>query len=389
MSADPDSAAPPRRIFVIAAEPSGDALGGELVAALRARLPDLALAGVGGPALAAAGLQSRVPIDGLSVLGIAEALSVIRLVKKRVALTAQAVAAFRPDLVVLIDSWGFTLRAARAIRDLLPDVPLVKMVGPQVWATRPGRARTVADAYDALLCIHAFETPFYAGLDLPVTVIGNPAVSREPQGDGAAFRARHGLEGRRLLLMLPGSRGSEIARVSPVFEATARRLCAARSDLTVVTAVSANVDAAVRARAAGWDFPAVLVDDSEKADAFAAADVSLACSGTVTTEVGLNGVPVVVGYRLGWITWAIARAFLLKSRWVTLMNVAAGAEIAPEFIQTRCTPPRLEAAVGRLLDDHAARAAQRAAQDAALLRMGRHAAPAADRAADAVLAMLA
>jgi lipid-A-disaccharide synthase len=377
------------RAFLIAAEPSGDALGAELAAALRAMVPGTVLGGVGGSAMAAAGVESAVPIEGLAILGFLEGLKALETVEARADATAAACTAFKPDIVVLIDSWGFTLRCAQRIRPLLPSVPLVKMVGPQVWATRPGRARTVAAAYDALLCIHAFEVPFYEGLGIPVTVIGNPAVARTEPGNPASFTSRHSLEGRRQLLLLPGSRPSEIERVAPVLEAAAARLCAARPDLTVTSVVAPAVETAVRARAAGWRFPHLLVGEAEKADAFAAATAALACSGTVTTEVAMQGTPVVVGYRLGWVTWAIARAFLMKSRFITLMNVAAGAEIAPEFVQTRCTPARLAAATARLLDDPSAAQAQRAAQNSALTGMGRGGVPAARRAAAAIAALLA
>jgi lipid-A-disaccharide synthase len=287
-----------------------------------------------------------------------------------------------------VDSWGFTLRVAQRLRRLAPGVKLIKLVGPQVWATRPGRARTLARAVDHLLAIHQFELPFYEGTGLPVTVVGNPALSREAPGDAAGFRVRHGLEGARLLLLLPGSRNGEIARVGPVMEAAAAIAAATRPDLRVVCVLAPAVADAVRARAATWAFEHLLVEESEKADAFAAADVALACSGTVTTEVAVQGTPVVVGYKLGWITWAIARAFLLKSAYVTLMNVAADAEVAPEYLQTRFLPATVARTIGALLDDPAACGAQVQAQNAALAAMGRGAPPAAQRAADAIVALL-
>lgn len=377
------------RIFVIAGEASGDALAGDLIAALRARDAGLAFAGVGGPAMAAQGVESAIDIAPLSVLGIVEGLRAYGDVVRAADAAAEAAARFQPDAVVLVDSWGFTLRVAQRLRRLTPKAKLIKYVGPQVWATRAGRAKTLAATVDHLICIHDFEKPYYAPYGLACTVAGNPALGRVRTGDGAAFRGRHGLApGQPVLLLAPGSRRSEIARIAPVFETTAARLAAARPDLQIVAVLARGVADAARARAARWRFPHLLVEEGEKEDAFAAATAALAASGTVTTEIAMQGTPVVVGYKIGWITWAIARLFLLKTRYITLMNVAAGREAAPEFVQTRMTPQRLAAALRPLLEDGAARAAQSAAQNAALAAMGRGGRPAAEIAAGAVLDLI-
>jgi lipid-A-disaccharide synthase len=381
--------AAPKRIFLVAAEPSGDAVAADLIVALRERSPELVFAGMGGPKMAALGIESCTPIDGLSILGLTEALAIWKLVRDKVRAVGQAAAAFAPDIVVLIDSWGFTVRAAQEVRRLLPGVPLVKMIGPQVFATRPGRAKSVAKNYDALFCIHDFEVPFYEGLGIPITVIGNPAVARVKVGDGDAFRARHGLAGRRLTLLLPGSRRAEIDLVSPTFEEAAKQLCAAFPDLTIVSVVAPAVEGQVHQRSLdNWDFPHILVDEDEKEDAFKAADIALACSGTVTTEVALQGTPMVVGYRLGGITAFIILNFMLKSRFVTLVNIALDQAIVPEFIQDKFTAGAVVQAATELLSDPIAHARQVTLLDQALAKMGRDDAPMAQRAAAALLAML-
>lgn len=377
-----------QRVFLVAAEPSGDAVGADLVTALRLTNPDLEFAGMGGPKMAALGIDSCVSIEGLSILGLTEALSIWKLVRDKVRQVGQAAKTFGPDIVVLIDSWGFTVRAAQEIRRLMPGVPLVKMIGPQVFATRPGRAKSVAKNYDALFCIHDFEVPFYQGLRLPITVIGNPAVARAKISDGAGFVERHQLQGRRLVLLLPGSRRAEIELVSPTFEAAAEVLSAQFPDLTFVTVIAPAVEGLVRARAKGWKFPHLLVEEEQKEDAFAAADIALACSGTVTTEIALQGTPMIVGYRLGAITAFIILNFLLKSRFVTLVNIALNEEIVPEFIQTKFTPQAVVASAILLLTDPKAHARQVTLLDRALSRMGRDDAPMAQRAATALLAML-
>lgn len=377
-----------RKIFIVAAESSGDALGADLIDAIRVREPGAVIAGVGGAAMAARGVESAIDISGLAVLGLIDGLKAYPRVVRLADAASDAAVAFAPDIVVLIDSWGFTLRVAQRLRVRLPKAKLVKYVGPQVWATRAGRAKTLANAVDHLICIHDFELPYYAPFGLPCTVCGHPALGRYKRGDGAAFRARYGLGDAPVLLILPGSRRSELRRTAPVlFQAAALALRDAPGAKAVVVAAAPVAPLAeAQARSAGFEV-LVVPEGEEKEDAFAAATAALATSGTVTTEVGLQETPVVVGYRLGWVTWALARAFLYRAPFATLMNVAAGGEIAPEFIQTRCTPANLARAVLPLLTDPVARAAQVDAQDRALAAMGRGGRPAADIAAEAVLAM--
>ncbi len=377
-------------VYIVAVEASGDALGADLARALRTRRPDLPLMGVGLEGLAAEGVQRPIDLSGLAVLGFVDGIKAYPRVKRAVEAVAADIAAAKPAVAVLIDSWGFTIRVAARVRELAPGVRLVKYVGPQVWATRPGRAKTLAGLVDHLICIHDFEPPFYAPYGLDCTVCGHPAIGRHVQGDGAAFRARHGFgPDERLLVIAPGSRPSELRRVAPTLWDAARTLKGERPDLKIVCVPAQTVREQVLAQARDSGLSVLcLPDENAKNEAFAAATAVLAASGTVTTEIALQGAPVVIAYKLGWVTWAIARAFLFKSPYAALINVAAGAEAAPEFIQTRMTAANLAAATGRLLDDPATREAQIAAQDAALEKMGRGGPAAQDVAADAVLMVM-
>ena len=374
-------------IFLVAAEDSGDALGADVIDALRVADPSVRISGIGGAKMRERGAYSDVDMSGLAVLGFIDGLKAFGRVKRAVAAAGEAIIKADPDAVVLVDSWGFMWRLARFLKEQGHRAKRVKLVGPQVWATRPGRARVLAQWCDHLLCIHAFEQPFYERWGLPTTVVGNPALQRLPKGDGAAFRSRHGIDAdTRVVGLLPGSRKSEIRRVAPALFGAARKLRTRGAGRQVVCMVAPSVAAEVEALAAAQDHAPMLIhDETEKADAFSAMDVALACSGTVTTELAAQGAAVVVGYKLGWVTWAIARTALMRSRFITLLNVAAGKEIAPEFVQTRLTEANVARAAERLLSDPAALAAQQRSQADALELMAGPGRPAAEIAAETVL----
>lgn len=381
----------PVTVMLVAGEASGDTLGAGLAAALRARLGDrLRLVGVGGAKMAAEGVASPFDIADLSVLGFVEGALAWRRVVRRAEQAAVLAERERPDVAVLIDSWGFTLRVAQRLRRRLPDLPLVKYVGPQVWASRPGRAKTLAATVDRLLTLREFEAPWFERAGLPTTVVGDPALHRDfSDADPARLRNRIGAAGADpILLVLPGSRPAELERLGPVFEATVTRLRTKRPDLQVVVPLASTIAEQVRAWTADWPRPAHLIDDEPgKRDAFVAADVALACSGTVTTELAMAGTAMVVGYRLGALSHALMKRVITTPD-IVLLNIAAGRRIVPEFVQDACTPQALSAAVDERLDSPELRARQVAEQTAALARMGGGGGDPNARAAEAVLEVL-
>jgi len=382
----------PLTVMLVAGEASGDERGAGLARALKRRLGDgVRFVGVGGERMAAEGVESPFDITQLSVLGLVEGL----MAYPRVVRCADAAAALAvreaPDVAVLIDSWGFTLRVAERLRRLAPELPLIKYVGPQVWATRPGRAKVLAQRVDHLLSINAFDAPYFEAEGLPVTFVGNSALSLDfSQADPQRLRARIGASaGEPILLVLPGSRPAEIERVLPAFEDAVVRLKAQRPGLQVVIPAAPPVAAAVAAQVSGWTHRAHVVEgETAKLDAMKAATVALACSGTVTTQLALAGVAMVVGYRIGPVTYALLKR-LVRTRYITLFNIAAEAEIAPELIQEACNGPALAAEIARRLDDESLRQAQIRAQFAALDKMGRGGPDPDDAAAEAVLKVLA
>ena len=381
----------PLKIMLVAAEASGDALGAGLAQALRTRLgADVTFVGVGGPRMAAEGVVSPFDIAELSILGWIEGLKAYGVVKKRVADTVAHAVAERPDAVVLIDSWGFTIRVAKALKVALPGVPLIKYVGPQVWASRPGRAKTLAASVDHLLALYAFDAPWFEREGLDTTVVGSQALHVDLSGaDPSAFRARRGIApDADLLLVLPGSRPSEIRLMTPVYEGAIRQLKQQNPALDVAVVAAGTVADDVAGRIAAWPFRVHLISEVEKYDAMKAATVALATSGTVSTELALAGAPIVIGYRFQPLSYAIMKPFF-TGKYATLFNHAADEEIARELIQNDATPDKVATEVSRLLADPEARRLQAERQTAALDRMGRNAPDPSSLAADAVLRVIA
>jgi lipid-A-disaccharide synthase len=382
----------PLKIMLIAAEASGDMLGAGLMIELRKQAPDIAFTfvGVGGARMAEQGVQSPFDIAQLSILGMLEGLKALPRVNARVRDTAALAAAEKPDAVVLIDSWGFTLRAARAIRKILPKVPLIKYVGPQVWATRPGRAKTLAGAVDLLLALHPMDAPYFEREGLKTVVVGNPALNVDfSRADPAGFRRKIDLgPDAPLLMVLPGSRPGEIKRLLPTFLDTLLALSQSRPDLTMVMPVAETVRNLVVP--AVKDLPIrlhLIENEHDKYSAMQAATLALACSGTVSTELALAGCPMIIAYKVEPVTWWIFKN-IATIKYVTLFNITAGKEIAPEFIQPACTPNNLLNAINERLNDPALRDRQTDEQFKALDLMGRGQRPPAEKAARAVMDFL-
>ncbi|HBJ42419.1 MULTISPECIES: lipid-A-disaccharide synthase [unclassified Hyphomonas] len=360
------------RIYMVAAETSGDLLAREVVEDIRRRNPDAHISGIGGGELASVGIESAIDISPLSILGFVEGLRAYGDVVRLADAAADAIIADDPDVIVLVDSWGFMLRVAQRVRLRAPNIRLVKLVGPQVWATRPGRAKTLASVVDHLLCIHDLEVPFYEPFGLKTTVIGNPAISRHVQGNGSSFRAGQSIpEDAKLVLVLPGSRPSEIKRVAPELVSAAKALKSNDPNLKIVFMPASNVATQFRE-----DFPGVASwsivssDPGARYDAMAAANLALACSGTVTTELAMQDTPMIVAYKTGWITWALARGLLYSKTHITLLNIVSDdQEVVPEFVQTRLKSDLIAAAAQDWLTDPDKLSAQLDRQRIALDRM--------------------
>lgn len=370
-----------KKIMIIAAEPSGDELGAELIVALKKSKNNYNIQAIGLERMQALGFASKVSLDGLAILGLIEALGAWKKVVQKANEIGELARDFKPDIAIFIDSWGFNLRAARAIRKTSPQTKLIKMVGPQVWATRAGRAKTVAATYNEIWCIHEFELPFYEGLGIKTAIIGNPAIGRNIIGNSAKFREKYQIGENKIIGILPGSRKREINNVAPSFIDAANELALKYPNAIFLTIAASSIKDELFLLKEKANFNWLIIDENEKSDGFAAMDCAMACSGTVTTELALAQVPILVGYRLDNLTYFIARNFLLKSKFVCLLNVAMNEEIVPELLQDNLNSNAIVPYISKLLEDENFLNSKKEAQNQALNKMGQGAKSSAERAA--------
>ena len=378
-------------IYLIAGEPSGDALGANLMVALTRRSRGAArFAGIGGEQMASLGLQSLFPIDDLAVIGVAEVLPRAANILRRVKEAVADIQTRQPDILVTIDSSGFNWRVAQRLRRARADLPIIHYVAPMVWAWRAGRAARMARWYDQLLTLLPFESPYFTKVGLATSYVGHPVVEMgADKGDGAGFRRRHGIApDAKAIAVLPGSRRGEVRTLLPIFGEALARLAARYPGLVAVVPVPATVEDPVTVATQRWPLRSVILrGPAEKYDGFAACDVALAASGTVALELALARVPSVVTYRVNRLTHALVRR-IVKIDHAHLLNLILGRKAVPELLQDDCTPEKLRAAVAHLLDDKPAAAAQIAACQEALRQLGLGELSPGLRAADAVLAWL-
>ncbi len=381
------------RVFLVAGEHSGDALGAKLLGELRRRCgSQLIVAGVGGQGMEEEGLAPLFPMEEVAVMGPLNILPKLRHIIRRINETARAAVAWDPHVVVIIDSPEFTHPIARRIRKRAPHIPIVDYVSPSVWAWRPGRARKMRAYVDHVLALLPFEPEAHARLGGPAcTYVGHPLSERLDwiaALDPNALRDRLGLDpARAVLVVLPGSRASEVTRLMRPFGETVARVARAHPHgVSVVLPVVPSVRALVEAEMQRWSHPVTLIEsEADKFAAFRLADAALAASGTVTLELAVCGTPAVVAYKVDWI--ASRLRFLLKVPSIVLANLVAGERIYPEHIQEEAEPEILARSLAPLLIDSPERRRQRDLLRAIPGRLALADSTPSARAADVVLAL--
>jgi lipid-A-disaccharide synthase len=344
----------PLNIWIVSGEESGDQLGAKLMRALKSRLgaERLRFGGVGGHAMANEGLASIFPLEEIAVMGFSAVIARLPTILKRIRFTVDAVVAAKPDCLIIIDSPDFTHRVAKAVRQRAPEIPIVDYVSPSVWAWRPGRAAKMRAYVDHLLALLPFEPDAHKRLGgPPTTYVGHPLIERLAEIRPAPGE-RGGVGNSPLkLVVLPGSRRSEVSRLMAPFGEALKLLQeqAPRPFEVTIPAVPHLADE-IKTRAEAWSVkPRIVLGEAAKWAAFREADLALAASGTVTLELGLSGVPMVVAYRVSKIEEVLK--YLIKAPSIVLTNLVLGENIIPELIQWDCTPEKLRDAILPLMSD--------------------------------------
>ncbi|KIC44360.1 lipid-A-disaccharide synthase [Ruegeria sp. ANG-S4] len=364
------------RVFLVAGEPSGDRLGGALMEGLKTLVPEIEFDGVGGPLMQAQGLVSRFPMSELSVMGLVEVLPKFFHLKRRITETAQAVLDRQPDVLITIDSPDFSLRVAKLVK-ADSAIRTVHYVAPSVWAWRPGRADKMAKVIDHVLALLPFEPPYMERAGMECDFVGHPVAS-EPVAtdqDILEFRKSRGLGEAPIVLALPGSRRGEVDRLAPVFGEALSLFLQSRPDTRVVVPAVAHMVETVQEHVQRWPGSPVVVDPRnvaadvaarQKRAAFASADLALAASGTVSLELAAQATPMVIAYRLSWLTQKMAER-MVKLDTVTLVNLVSQTRSVPECLLDDCQPANIAQALNDVSDHPDA---QRDAMDLTMDRLG-------------------
>lgn len=379
------------RLAIVAGEESGDILAADLVDALGAQSGrKVDLVGVGGDHLQARGLVPLFPSSEVALMGVTAIVRDLPRLLRRIGSTARAIVDAKPDCLVTIDSPEFSLRVAKKVRSLAPQIPIIHYVSPSVWAWRPGRAVAMRPYVDEILCLLPFEAEALARLKGPPGAYVGHRLTRDENVLGAAGKQAErapDANATKTLLVLPGSRRGEVASLLEPFRETVDLLLERGSRLRLIMPTVPRLEAELRDKTAKWPIqPEIGADAAAKWRSFGEADAALAASGTVTLELALSGVPLVSCYRLDVLARMLRPLF---TGWSTsLPNLIADRVVVPEFVDEFMRPSY----VARYLESLLNQTAQRQWQIDGFAEIRRRMAterPAGDIAAERVLARIA
>jgi lipid-A-disaccharide synthase len=372
-------------VYLVAGEESGDRLGASLIAALKRHSPGVRFSGIGGSHMAGEGVPSLFPLGDLAIIGF-DILRSLPKILRRIREAADAAIAAKPDVLVIIDSPEFTHRVARRVRAIAPEIPIVDYVCPSVWAWRSGRARAMRGYVDHVLALLPFEPDAMKRLDgPPCTFVGHPLGEKVAALRPSAEEARRRIGDPPILLVLPGSRSSEIRRMAGVFGDAVALVAERVGPLEVVVPAIPRLADAVRAATASWRVPVRVVTAADEKDAaFRTARAALSKSGTSTLELAVAAVPMVAAYKVSLFEEMVGRAFIRVKSFI-LANLVLDENVVPEFLQYQCTPEALAGALLPLMADTPERRRQIAAFARLDAIMAISTAVPSDRAADVIL----
>ena len=332
------------RVYLIAGEPSGDLLGSRVMRALRKRTKgQVEFMGVGGETMHDEGLKSLFNIRDLAVMGLMEVVPSIPKILRHLNEIIADIQKKKPDIIMTIDSYSFSIRVHQRLKKLNLGIPHVHCVAPQVWAWKAGRAKILPKYIDHLFCLLPNEEKYFKPYGLKTTFIGHPVIEGgADKGSAKTFRQKYNLnKNTQILILLPGSRKNEVSRLMPIFKKACERLQKTHPHLFVVIPSVKTVAPKVCEMLKSWHVPhTVILGEKKRYDAFAAADVAIAASGTVSLELALAKVPHLIAYRVHPISAWLAKR-LLKIRYANLINILQNKEVIPELLQHNCTVENL------------------------------------------------
>ena len=332
------------KVYLLAGEPSGDLLGSRLMRALKKQTNnDIAFYGIGGETMQSEGLNSLFDIRDLAVMGFMEVIPSIPKILRHLHEIIRDIKQVQPDVILTIDSYSFSIRVHKLLKKNKIDIPHAHYVAPQVWAWKRGRAKTLPHFIDHLFCLLPDEPAYFTPYGLPTTFVGHPVIEGgADKGNAQKFRTQYALsENTPVLAMLPGSRKNEIKTLLPLFMATAENLTKTNPNLFVVVPTVQTVADKIQEKMKDWKIPhAVILGEKARYDAFAAANIAIAASGTVSLELAMAHVPHLIAYRLNALTASLARR-VLKIKYVNLINLLQDKLVIPELLQENCTLEKL------------------------------------------------
>ncbi len=341
------------KIYLIAGEPSGDALGARLMRALKAKTENnVEFFGIGGDTMEKEGMTSLFDISELAIMGLCEVIPSIPKVLKRIKQTVEDIVKIHPDIVITIDSWSFGSRVQKKLRALKLGIPQVHYVAPQVWAWKKKRARTMYKYVDHLLTLLPQEPKYFTPYGLDTTFVGHPVIeSPVVNGDETKFRQKYQIAAdNKIICLLPGSRHNEVARLLPTFLEAAAILKQQHPELFFVIPTVKTVATRVKKMIKTSPLPILVVESEEdRHNAMSAATAAIAASGTVALELAIANVPHVIGYKVAPLTAILVKKFL-HIQFVNLSNILLGREIVPELLQDNCQPENIVHYINRFLE---------------------------------------
>lgn len=336
------------KVYLIAGEASGDNIGAKLMKNIKAKNANVEFYGIGGLKMQKQGMNLLFPSIEISIMGFLEVLKHLPKVMANKRKAIEDIIRVQPDVLITIDSPGFCFRVAKAVKNKIKG-KLVHYVAPTVWAYKPERAKEIAKIYDKLLTILPFEADYFTKEGLDTVFVGYPPIEDIKKSAKEFFRYKHKLpNGNLLLCVAPGSRRQEVEKLLPIFlDAAKLFINNLKKEVTIAIASSDGLDDVVKDIIKDYN-NILIVKEKEKYDLYSSADLAIAKSGTITTELGLYGVPMVVAYKVNILSYFLIK-LLIKVKFASIINILAGSRVIPELLQNDCNSKKIAEELKKLV----------------------------------------